>query len=105
MTDTTQLEDIVVTGQRRNDTQSPFPKDMGVPQGPVDPGDATIDPIDQTLEEQQCSIPKNRKIWELERRVELLEQMLNRASAQQGGFPQPQPLPSIRRAPRRWAVR
>ena len=64
---------------------------------------------DQKLAEleiaKQVVDDKNRRIWELERRVELLEQMLNRASALQGAFPQPQPMPSIRSAPRRWSVR
>ena len=48
---------------------------------------------------------KDRRIWELEKRVELLENMLNRASAFGGAFPQPQPLPAIRTSPRRWSVR
>ena len=48
---------------------------------------------------------RDRRIWELQKRVELLEGMLNRAAANQGRLPQPQPLPAIRQAPRRWSVR
>jgi hypothetical protein len=48
---------------------------------------------------------RDKRIRELELRVELLESMLNRTAAQQGGFPQPQPLPSLRNVPRRWTVR
>lgn len=48
---------------------------------------------------------KDRQIWELQRRVELLEEMLNRAAAQRQGFPVPQPMPAIKPAPRRWAVK
>lgn len=45
---------------------------------------------------------KNRRIWELEKRIELLEGMLNRAAAYQ---PLPQPLPAYRASPRRWSVK
>lgn len=48
---------------------------------------------------------KNKRIWELEKRIEILEGMLNRAAAFGGGFPQPQPFAAIKKAPRRWAVK
>jgi hypothetical protein len=64
---------------------------------------------DQKLAEQEIARQvvdeKNKRIWELEKRVELLEGMLNRASTFQGVFPQPQPLPSVKTHPRRWSVR
>jgi hypothetical protein len=64
---------------------------------------------EQKLAEQdiirQSFEDKNKRISELEQRIEILEGMLNRASAFQGGFPQPQPLPAIRQSPRRWSVR
>ena len=55
--------------------------------------------IRQSLEE------KDRKIWELQKKVELLEGMLSRSAAAAAGLPQPQPLPAIRVVPRRWTVR
>ena len=48
---------------------------------------------------------RDRRIWELQKKVELLEGMLNRAAAFQGRLPQPQPLPTLRGTPRRWSVR
>jgi len=72
---------------------------------------ATIEELcrEQKLIEQQIAKQviedKNRKIWELERRVELLETMLNRGASLSGALPQPQPLPAIRSAPKRWSVR
>ena len=48
---------------------------------------------------------KDRKIEDLLRKVELLEGMLNRVSAQQYNQPQPQLLPALRHQPRRWSVR
>ena len=47
---------------------------------------------------------KNRRIWELEKRIEILEDMLNRAASVRVQYPQPQPqpLPAARGAPRRW---
>ena len=55
---------------------------------------------------------RDRRIWELQKRVELLEQMLNRAATQRYGVPAPQALPAGRQAqpaikavPRRWTVR
>jgi len=48
---------------------------------------------------------RDRNIWELQKRVELLEQMLNRAAAQQSGVPAPQPQPAYKTVPRRWTIR
>ena len=48
---------------------------------------------------------RDKRIWELQKRVELLEQMLNRAAAQQFGVPAPQAQPAYRTAPRRWTIR
>lgn len=64
---------------------------------------------DQKLAEQaiirQSLEDKDRRIWELEQKVELLEGMLNRAAALGNRFPVPQPMPAIKAAPRRWSVR
>jgi len=48
---------------------------------------------------------RDRRIWELQKRVELLEQMLNRAAAQQYGVPAPQAQPTYKTHPKRWTVR
>jgi hypothetical protein len=48
---------------------------------------------------------RNDRIGELEKKVELLETLLNRAVANNQRLPQPQPFPEIRPTPRRWAVR
>jgi hypothetical protein len=48
---------------------------------------------------------RDRRIWELQKRVELLEQMLNRAASQQYGVPAPQAQPAYKAVPRRWTVR
>jgi hypothetical protein len=55
----------------------------------------------QSLEE------KARRIWELEKRIEILEDMLNRAASVRVPYPQPQPqpLPALRGAPRRWSAK
>ena len=66
---------------------------------------------EQKLAEQEIAKQviddKNQIIQDLEKKIELLEGMLNRAQSFQGAFPrpQPQPLPSIRTMPRRWTVR
>jgi len=64
---------------------------------------------DQKLAElsilRQSLEDRDRRIRDLESKVELLEGMLNRAAAVPGRFPQPQPLPAIKDAPRRWSVR
>ena len=48
---------------------------------------------------------RDRRIWELQKRVELLEQMLNRAASQRYGVPAPQPQPAGKALPKRWTVR
>jgi len=52
---------------------------------------------------RECIEDRDRRIWELQKKVELLEGMLNRAAALAGRLPQPQPLPALRQ--RRWSVR
>ncbi len=47
---------------------------------------------------------KDKRIWELEKRVEILEDMLNRAGSVRIPYPQPQPQ-RLPQAPRRWSVR
>ena len=53
---------------------------------------------------RQCLEEKNRRIWELEKKAEILEEMLNRAASVRVRYPQPLPqrLPA---APRRWSVK
>ena len=53
----------------------------------------------QSLEE------KDRRIWELQKRVEILEDMLNRAASVRVQYPQPQPQRLPASAPRRWSVK
>lgn len=48
---------------------------------------------------------RDKRIWELQKRVELLEQMLNHAAAQRFGVPAPQAQPAYKAAPRRWTIR
>ena len=62
---------------------------------------AELDILRQSLED------KNRRIWELEKKVELLETMLNRMASIRVPYPQPLPqrLPEHRPAPRRWSVK
>ncbi len=62
---------------------------------------AELEILKQSLEQ------KDKRIWELEKKVELLEGMLNRVAALRGAFPQPQPqpLPAYRNVPKRWSVR
>jgi len=54
---------------------------------------------------RQCIEDRDRSIRELQKRVELLEQMLNRAASQRYGVPAPEPQPAIKAVPRRWTVR
>ncbi len=62
---------------------------------------AELDILRQSLEE------KNRRIWELERKIDLLETMLNRMASVRVQYPQPLPqrLPDHRSTPRRWSVK
>ena len=51
---------------------------------------------------------KDRRILELESKVEVLEGMLNRLATQRAAYPQPlpQPLPTFKQQPpKRWSVR
>lgn len=61
--------------------------------------------VNQLSIAKQCIEERDRRIWELQKRVELLETMLNRAAAQQYGVPQAQPLPAYKTTPKRWTVR
>ena len=54
---------------------------------------------------RQCIEDRDRRIWELEKRTEILEGMLNRLAARQNGVPAPQPQPAFKPVPKRWAVR
>lgn len=54
---------------------------------------------------QESIQDKNERIWELAKKVEILEGMLNQLASRQGGWPIPQPLPAHRLAPRRWSVK
>jgi len=53
---------------------------------------------------RQCLEDRDRRIWELEKKVDILQDMLNRAASIRVQYPQPQaqPLPALREAPRRW---
>jgi hypothetical protein len=61
----------VVTGQRRTAGSSePFPKDTWVSEPPLEGQDATIEPDENmSVEDQQCAIPKNRKVWDADARA------------------------------------
>jgi hypothetical protein len=63
--------------------------------------------VNQLAIARQCIEDRDRRIWELEKRAELLEGMLNRLATQRSGVPAPQP--QLQQAPkyaqRRWAVR
>jgi hypothetical protein len=62
---------------------------------------AELEILRQSLED------RDRRIWELEKKVELLEGMLDRVSRLRAAYPQPQlqPLPALRPVPRRWSVK
>jgi hypothetical protein len=61
--------------------------------------------VNQLAIARQCIEDRDRRVWELQKRVELLEQMLNRAASQRYGVPAPQAQPAYKAAPRRWTVR
>ncbi len=70
----------------------------------------TIEATDEILVNQlgiarQSIEDRDRRIWELQKRVELLEGMLNRLAAQRTGVPAPQPQPAYKAVPRRWTIR
>lgn len=56
----TQVDDIVVVGQRRSDPSHPFPERPDPVEGPVNPGDETIDPIGQI---DPCDDPETALEW------------------------------------------
>ncbi len=62
---------------------------------------AELEILRQSLEE------RDGRIWELARKIEILEGMLNRWGSLRSAFPQPQPTPfsPLKPAPRRWSVR
>lgn len=70
----------------------------------------TIDAADELLANslaiaRQSIDDRDKRIEDLQRRVELLEGFLNRLGAQQYGVPAPQLQPAPKGAPKRWAVR
>jgi hypothetical protein len=68
--------------------------------------DAATEVLVNQLEIARQSIEdRDRRIWELQKRVELLEGMLNRLAAQRSGVPAPQPQLAAKAVPRRWAIR
>jgi hypothetical protein len=67
--------------------------------------DATEVLVNQLGIARQSIEDRDRRIWELQKKVELLETMLNRLAAQRNGVPAPQAQPAQKPAPRRWAVR
>ncbi len=67
--------------------------------------DATEVLVNQLAIARQSIEDRDRRIWELGKRVELLEGMLNRLAAAQNGVPAPQPQPAYKSLPKRWAVR
>ena len=67
--------------------------------------DATEVLVNQLGIARQSIEDRDRRIWELQKRVELLEGMLNKLAAQRYGVPAPQPQAAHKIAPKRWAVR
>jgi len=68
--------------------------------------DAATEVLVNQLEIARQSIEdRDRRIWELQKRVELLETMLNRLAAQRSGVPAPQAQPAYKAVPKRWTVR
>jgi hypothetical protein len=61
--------------------------------------------VNQLDTARQSIEDRDRRIWELQKRVELLEGMLNRLAAARSGVPAPQPQPAYKAVPRRWTVR
>ena len=61
--------------------------------------------VNQLAIARQSIEDRDRRIWELEKRAELLEGMLNRLAARQNGVPAPQPQLAAKGLPKRWAVR
>ena len=67
--------------------------------------DATEVLVSQLAIARQSIEDRDRRIWELEKRAELLEGMLNRLAAHRSGVPAPQPQLQPTHKQRRWAVR
>lgn len=64
MSDSTDLGSLPpVTGQRRNSTGDPFPKDEPSYEGPVEGENAEPDEDLMSAEDRQCLVPKNRQVW------------------------------------------
>ncbi len=61
--------------------------------------------VNQLAIARQSIEDRDARILDLQRKVELLETMLNRLASQRYGVPSPQPQPSLRPAPKRWSVR
>jgi hypothetical protein len=61
--------------------------------------------VNQLAIARQSIEDRDRRIWELQKRAELLEGMLNRLAATQNGVPAPQPQLAVKGLPKRWAVR
>ncbi|OGR92675.1 MAG: hypothetical protein A2992_10220 [Elusimicrobia bacterium RIFCSPLOWO2_01_FULL_59_12] len=53
---------------------------------------------------RQSLADRDRRVRDLEKKVEVLENLLLRAGSVRVQFPQPQPQP-LRQAPRRWSVK
>jgi hypothetical protein len=67
--------------------------------------DATEVLVSQLAIARQSIEDRDRRIWELQKKVELLEGFLNRAAADRYGVPAPQAQPAHKPLPKRWAVR
>jgi len=61
--------------------------------------------VNQLAIARQSIEDRDRRIWELQKRAEILEGMLNRQASQQYGVPTPQPQLAPKVLPKRWAVR
>ncbi len=72
----------------------------------MDIQDAATEVLVNQLDIARQSIQdRDRTIWELQKRVELLEQMLNQLAARQTGVPVPQAQAAYKPVPRRWTLR
>jgi hypothetical protein len=74
---------------------------MDIEQAARDNKLAELEILRQSLED------RDRRIWELEKKIDLLETMLNRMASVRVQYPQPAPqrLPDPRTTPRRWSVK
>ena len=62
MSNPTPVDDVVVTGQRRNNRFEPFPRGMMVPVPPP-PGQHAEKPMLESAETIQCALLPNRRAW------------------------------------------